>query len=142
MKRKSDKTDGVAHAVLRQGPRRKKRKLNTDISAGGTSTDNAQSGGGVIIASPHNECRLTTAQTVDGVQSLCMCLARSAGNSSWIVAVPGHGVRQIMLGGRGRARAWRCRLIGNDPEGADIDVMIAHLRAHFPCAFEQGSQQD
>ena len=70
-------------------------------------------------------------QCVGGVSSVSILLRRGAGNATWILAVPGHGVRRVTVGGR----CGITQRIGRDLEPSDSAVITAHLKAHFPGIF-------
>lgn len=126
---------------------RKKHRLNSDILEAKNEDDGSEATAMVNeeieqgseqsveekreqpMTAPHSG---NTAICVNGVESVCWRMHRAAGNATYIVVVPGHGVRMVLLGGRGIARGYTVRQLGTDPEGADARVMIAHLRVHFP----------
>ena len=129
---------------------RKKRRLNSDILEAKNADDESEVTATVKeeigqgpeqsveekreqpVTASHSD---TTAICVNGVESVCWRMHRAAGNATYIVVVPGHGVRMVLLGGRGIARGYTVRQLGTDPEGADVRVMVAHLRVHFPRLF-------
>ncbi len=123
----------------------KKRRLNSDISDNEAVKEEIEHDveQGIEQSVEEKRDQLTTAprgdgelRTVclDGLTSNSLLLERAHGNAEWMIHVPGHGRRIISLFGRG-VRQLRVRHLGTDPEGADIHVMIAHLRVHFPILF-------
>lgn len=79
---------------------------------------------------------LIESKTVNGIESDLWSLRRGAGNQTWLLIIPGHGVRCVNFGGRGMARRMWVTVVGEDNETANNQVIHAHIRAHFGNANE------